>query len=246
VRSAESILTIMLDRVLGLFGLFVLASVVVTMSLPVLLRLPPRFDFLRWTVFAVGLGSVGGILFLAAVEWREKWIGLPGMAGVLAWCGRTAPTAVTHVVLRFVNALDLYRNARLTVLKAILMSVLVHFCMGLCLLAIGRAEGEIRLPPRHYVLAMQVANTVGAVPVTPGGLGTRDATTALLLEALGAAAEKRGIIPVTLTVIYVVWALIGAMVFIASPGLRRATTDPRDGSAAPPAAPAGTGNAGSA
>jgi len=228
-KAAEAILTIMLDRVLGLVGLFVLASVVLVLSLPVLASLPPEFRMLRWAAFVIGLGSVGGILFLAAVEWREKWIGLPGVAGVLEWCGRTAPAAVTRVVLRFVNALELYRNARLTVLKAILLSVLVHFSMGMCLFTIARAEGEPHLRAMDYVLVMQVANSVGAIPITPGGFGMRDATTAKFLEALGAAQEKRGIIPVTLTMVFVAWGLVGAVVFIVSPGLRTVAAHPSPG-----------------
>ena len=64
-----------------------------------------------------------------------------------------------------------------------------------------------------YLLAVPVSNVVALVPLTPGGVGTRDAAMALLLSAMGAAQDKVGTIPIGFTAVLVLWALVGGVTF---------------------------------
>jgi heme/copper-type cytochrome/quinol oxidase subunit 2 len=93
---------------------------------------------------------------------------------------------------------------------------------------------------RQYFLTTQVANTVAAIPITPGGVGTRDATTAAFLSAFDATpADKVGSIPVIMSLVIVFWGLVGAVVFIFSPEARHTAHDAQAHSAddTPPQTP---------
>jgi len=75
--------------------------------------------------------------------------------------------------------------------------------------------------PRDYLLTAQVANTVAAIPLTPGGVGTRDVVAKEYFLALGAEpTEKVGSIPVIMTMVMVGWGLVGAVIFVLCPRRR--------------------------
>jgi len=216
-RAAEAVLTIMLDRVMGLLGLFVVAGVMVVVCLGWILGLSGEFRVLQAGIFAVGLGSFGGALGALLIEFRERLIRIRVVSWGIDMGRRWLPAAVTHIIARFVTALDLYRHHRRTVLQALLISIVIHTGLGLNLYCVGRALHVEQLRARDYLLATQVANTVASVPVTPGGLGTRDATVAFCFKALGANAEKTGAIPLVFSLIIAFWGIVGAGVFIATP-----------------------------
>jgi len=223
-RRAEAMLTIFLDRVFGVLGLFIVAAVAVMASLPMILGLDERFRAVQAGALLVAFGSVGGIASVLAVEFRSRLVRVHWMARLIALGDRLLPTAVTDTIRHLVEAVDLYRHCRGTVVKAVLLAVAVHLLLAFTLFLVGRSLGEDGLKLRHYVVTASVANTVAAIPVTPGGLGTRDATAAAFFTAFGARpAERVGSIPVVVSLIILAWALVGAVVFVVTP----ATDTPR-------------------
>ena len=213
-KGAETVLTIMLDRVLGVMGLFVVAGIMVLLSLGFLLGLDPAYRPLQLGAFVVGLGSLGGVLALGLIELRERLVRLPLAAGVLECLGRRLPDAVVRIVERLVKALDLYRRHRRTVFVAIMLSVVVHSLLAVDLFCIARALGERRLRLRDCFLAAQVANAVAAVPVTPAGVGTRDVVIWKFFEAMNAERSAAAGTPVTFTLVMLFWSLLGGGVFV--------------------------------
>ncbi len=217
-RKAEAVLTILLDRVFGIIGLFLVAAAMIILSLQLLLGLGEEHRAIQAAVFLVGLGSFGGIALLLLLELREKLIRVHWISMLIEFVAKKLPAALVDISKRFITALDLYRRHRIVIIKAIALSIAVHSLLGLDLYMIGRALGENSLRSRDYFLAMQVGNAVGSIPVTPGGVGTRDAVIALFLKALEAHPQLLAtFVPLTYSVILVIWALIGSVVFIFSP-----------------------------
>jgi len=224
-KKAESVLTIMLDRVVGVLGLFIVATVMVVTSLPTLLRLGPEHRPIQLAVFTVALGSVGGIVAVLLVELRQQLMQLRWLRAVIDFGASKLPHAVVDTIQRLAEALELYRRKRRTILVTLALSLLVHTLLGTALLCIGKGVGEQNLKGRDYFLAMQVGNAVAAIPVTPGGVGTRDMTIAKFFEALGtvpdaertAWLQKVGSVPLITSLIIVFWALVGAAVFVLGP-----------------------------
>jgi uncharacterized membrane protein YbhN (UPF0104 family) len=174
----------------------------------------------------VGLGSIGGLVFVLLVEIRERLVRFWPIAVLLRLAGRVLPDGLVAIVTRLANALEQYRGRRGATLKALALAICVHILLGLGLYCAGRGIHEHGLRPRDYFLTAQVANSVAAIPLTPGGVGTRDMVTKEYFSALGAEpADKVGTIPVVMTLAMVAWALVGAVVFVLSPR-RRQTAEP--------------------
>jgi uncharacterized protein (TIRG00374 family) len=222
-RKAESMLTILVDRVVGVMGLLIVAAVSVACALPLLWGLDERYQPLRVAALSVALGSVVGVIGVILVEFRAPLVRQPGVSWLLARLGELLPAKLRDLVARLVTALDLYRYHRGTMLKATVLAVAVHTLLAIDLYALGKAVGESSLGLHHYVIAASVANAVASIPATPGGVGLRDKTAAIFLVAFGATpVEKAGSIPVILSLVIVFWALVGAAVFVSMP--RRGTT----------------------
>jgi uncharacterized membrane protein YbhN (UPF0104 family) len=176
--------------------------------------------------YTVGLGSIGGIVFVFLVEIREWVVRFAPVAALLKLGAKMLPDKLVAIVERLATALEEYRGQRSAALRALCLAVCVHILLGLGLYLSGRAVREEGLGPRDYFLTAQVANSVAAIPITPGGVGTRDMVTKEYLEALGAQPpEKVGTIPVVTTLAMVSWAVIGSVVFVLSPRRKRLPTE---------------------
>ena len=90
----------------------------------------------------------------------------------------------------------------------------LHACnaVNLFIIANSFAKGLTRLA--DFLLVATVGNLVASIPVTPAGIGTRDAMMSMFFVALDTPAQTSGVVPVTLTMIIVCWGLIGAIVFM--------------------------------
>jgi uncharacterized protein (TIRG00374 family) len=214
-RKAESVLTILVDRIIGILGLFIVATISILCALPLLAGLEARYRPLQLAAATVALGSCGGVLGVLLVEFRAVLVRQPGIAWLVGLGNRLLPAALSALATRLVTALELYRNNRVTIVKAILLAVAVHGLLAVDLFVLGRALGENALGLQHYVITTSVSNAVASIPLTPGGVGTRDKTAAAFLSAFKAQpASKAGSIPVVLSLVIVFWALVGAVVFV--------------------------------
>ena len=233
-RQAEAVLTIFLDRIIGLLGLCIVASVMVLWNLSVLIKLGAGHRSLQLAAYTVGLGSIGGIVFVLLVEVRERLVKFRPIGLLLGLAARVLPGKLVAIIERLASALELYRGRRAATLKALFLAVCIHLLLGLGLYCSGRGINETGLRPRDYFLTAQVANSVAAIPLTPGGVGTRDMVAKEYFAALGVEpAEKKGTIPVIMTLAMVGWALLGSLVFVLSP---RRKTEPEPEPEVEPAA----------
>ncbi len=225
-KEAECILTIIIDRILGLLGLLCLASCILLLNLPFLLSLGSDQRLLQAAAFTVGLGSIAGIVGVLVIEFRGRLLRVPLLRDLTDWGGRRLPAKITAVIVRFTAALEQYRQRRRAVLIGLLLSVAVHSCLAVDLYVIGHSLGERALSVREYFLGTQVANAVAAIPVTPAGVGSRDFVIKSFLNAMHATPGKAGSIPVTFTLVILFWGLVGGVIFIATPNRRTAAAGP--------------------
>ncbi|MDT8391590.1 MAG: lysylphosphatidylglycerol synthase transmembrane domain-containing protein [Lentisphaeria bacterium] len=216
-QATEGVFSIIVDRLFGVFGLFVVASISVLAGWPLLRGLPPESAFIRQAAIVVALGSVAGIAALLVMEFHATLLNFPGIRNLWPVAARITPQPVSETVIRLVRALDIYRKNKPVLGLAFLISLCVHTLLGAELYVVGRAMAERTTPARGYFLTTQVANAVAAVPVTPGGVGLRDKSSQEFLSAFGMSAELAAIIPLAVTVIILVWAMIGLVVFIIGP-----------------------------
>jgi uncharacterized protein (TIRG00374 family) len=209
-RYPQALLTVLLDRLLGLAGLLTLAVVALAMNREMLATSAPE---MRGILAVVGIASAGGLVFLFAFlawPWLSRWGGNLG-----ASLTQRLPAGVISVAAKIGEALDLLRAAPGKLLFLLLLSTVGHLtaALGVYLVARGVGAGD-ELTFFECLLATQLANLVAAVPLTPGGLGGRDLVTSLLLREAGASVALAGAVPVLVSVLLISWSLVGGLALL--------------------------------
>ena len=207
--GTEAFLTIVMDRVVGVSGLFMVASLGGLLFLASHWELAMKSRVIGLSllvVFVGGIASLAGLMVIIYHKWFMKW---QLLARLVDWFGRHLPSFVSSTVKRLCDGADLYKNAKKTLAGAILLSMA---SLGNGLYCVGRALGERDIPYSAYFVSTQIGNAVTLVPATPGGLGLRDSVSSAFFEALNIApSDKTGAIPVVNSILVVLWALAGAV-----------------------------------
>lgn len=154
----RAVLTVILDRIIGLVGLLVLACVLVVFE----------FQQFRSIGIILGLLLLGLILgtFLAFNAWLrdlvrlEQWITKLPLGAVL----KKLDEDFLH-----------FRASGKIFLLGLLLSMGNHFMMILGCYLIGYSLGDV-LSFQHYLILLAVGNIIVSIPVfpVPGGLGVRE------------------------------------------------------------------------
>ena len=212
-KTSAAVLTIVLDRIVGLMGLFVVASISVLFALDFIRTAP---DHLQVAVGIITGGSVCGLASVVAIVFRERLQRLPGVRHLIEFGARVLPDKATGIIERMSEALDLYRTKPRAVVLALLCSVIVHSAFAMVVYCIGKAFGEEIISVAMYFVTVQVANCIASIPLTPAGLGSRDLVISLFFTELGADGSKAAIVAVGLSLVIVTWTAIACVFWILS------------------------------
>ncbi|HAR65302.1 MAG TPA: hypothetical protein DCR55_03710 [Lentisphaeria bacterium] len=210
-KQAAAVLTIMLDRVMGLLGLLLIALVSTAISWDyVQASQDPR---IRVAVYWIAALSGCGVVGLLALEFHVALERLPGIRSLINLAQRLLPDSVCAVFGRLVAALDLYRERRSAIAAVIALSVLVHGSLAISYMAIGQGLHIENVGANLYFLTTQVANAIASIPVVPGGLGIRDAVFNAIFTDCNVEPAKSALLPLLGTGAMVIWSVIGGIVF---------------------------------
>ena len=221
-RITEITLTVILDRILGLAGLFVTAFLITLISLPTLWPLFHSYPQLLWGVLAVNIGCLGVLLLYLFYRCRPllQRIGFIRKGGQKV--ARLLPAFFTNVLQRFFSALDLYHKNQRVLFYHLSISAFIHFFFGICYFGIGKALHETVMTFQQYQITMQLSNASGIIPATPGGIGLRDLIGSIFFKVFQASPrEVCGSIPVSYTLLILFWAAVCGLVFMFSTNLKQ-------------------------
>lgn len=208
-RGTEAILSILVDRILGLLGLFIVALSALCLSWTEVSAAPRDVHGMISFVVAVALVGVGGV---AAVLSRDLWFSRSAKDKLRSFA-RHFPAKLVGLVATAVRSLDLYRGRLGELGKALTLSVLVHTLAAASVMCLGHSLPVEGLEPRDYFLGVSIANTISAIPITPGGLGSRDIVMSRFFTVLGGGGYDQNI-PFLFSVVIVTWSLIGGIFFM--------------------------------
>ncbi len=228
-RFAKALLTVLLDRLFGLAGLLIL-TVGVLAHKGVLGGAwdSPEVNALLGFVFAVT--AVALLLLLLFFLWPMlvRW-GLTGPASNLS---ERLPRRLVAALQQVGEALALVRSSPGKLLSLTGLSMGIHLCATSGVLILGRGLGlGSTITFTDYLLATQLGNLVAAIPATPGGVGGRDLTMALILRLCGAPPDISAAVPLLLTSLLIGWGLVGglALLWERSEGLKDLSGDEERG-----------------
>ena len=222
-KATELTLVDLVDRVIGLSGIFFAAAVATALCAGMLAGLFRETNSWVFAVAlaAINLGCLGTILLYLLWLAQPRWMAWNWVRRLLGCFQRILPNALLRIARRMDEALALYRRHQGALLKTLLISVAIHLTVSTTVFCLGRALHEARMTYGQYALTTQLANVTGLLPVTPGGIGLRDTVSAQLFEHFHAEpASVRGNIPLLNSLIIVFWGLTGALIYVLSPSLK--------------------------
>jgi glycosyltransferase 2 family protein len=208
-RYPEALLTVLLDRLAGLFGLLLLGLLAVAMNPSVIFHSSREMRaILAVVVLAGSAGLFGAMLFFL-------WPYLGGLGKRMQGVRDRLPSKIDGILERVLTALSLLRKGPLMVVKLLVLAMLGHCFPTVAAWLIGMGVGGAsQVDFQEYLLATQLSNLVGAVPLTPGGLGGRDLALSFLLKLAGATESSSGAIPLVITGLIVCWSAIGGLALV--------------------------------
>jgi len=172
--------SVAIDRIVGMLGLLALAGLVI-------LFFGGRFwsdpQSRRAVIAILASLAAAGLVVLVFVKQRAvaNWVGWGKWRDRLPF-----QNAIGH--LRRIN--EAYHENRGALVKAVLISVIVHILSTFTVYLIGRGL-QIDAPMIAYFLAMPIVNAVTAVPVSPGGAGVRESMFLLMFNVAGVHADAK-------------------------------------------------------
>ncbi len=199
-RKAAAVLTVFLDRMLGLVALATLCAVGTVTNLG-----QPQFRLLFLQLTVLMLLVVGG----AAVFLSRRLRRFFHVERILRWL------PFRRTVGEIDRALFIYRDRKQTLLAGFLLSIAVHLGVVTVNWALGWNLGlDARLT--HYFSLVPVALFMAALPISISGWGVREWTYALLFSRLN---PDNWTAAMALAVLFrvstaVVWSLLGAVFLI--------------------------------
>jgi len=201
-KKTEVVATVFIDRLIGLLALIGLTIVVMAVRL--------RF-FLQWPqtrlamVFNLGLliAASAGLFVVFRQNMFERWPlfrRLEQRTSLGAMIGKAYNAF--HICLRHPGLLT--RTVLLSLANHTFFIVL-PFLFGLAL--------NVDLGYIAYLSVFPIINAVGAMPITPGGLGTRESAAILLLGVLGVSEPQAVTISLFVYMTMLTWSLAGGVVY---------------------------------
>ncbi|OQA84584.1 MAG: hypothetical protein BWY31_02378 [Lentisphaerae bacterium ADurb.Bin242] len=214
-RKLEGVTTIFIDRVVGMLGLFSLVLIIAAFCFPAILRFTPSIRMLVLILLlACAAGVAAGlVLFFQDIIFRFK---------PLAFCLRKADGFAKGRISRILASVEICRKEGWILFRTFLMSLLVIHPLLLAGVFFIMAGISGRFPdPLAAFLAASLGNAASAVPVTPGGLGTRDKVTEVVLNAFGFDPGISSLTPILYSTATICAALVGVFFFLADSLLRK-------------------------
>ena len=204
-QKTAAVATVVIDRVIGLFALIVLTSVITLVRLDFFLSNPKTKAVMIFNIVLM-LGMVVGIAMVFGQNIFEKFSLFRRLE---------EKTSLGKIIAKLYNAFHTCVKSPAILIKTVSASLLNHVIFIFSAVFIGQSIGAT-IPPIDYLTVFPIINAIAAIPLTPGGLGTRDAAAQFMLglpgiDVAGPLALSISIL-VYLTTLF--WSAVGGVVYL--------------------------------
>ncbi len=201
-KRTEAVSTIMLDRIVGLLALLALTAAIMAVFLPFFLAHRETRIALAFNLFLLA-GAVAGLFVVFRKNLFEHWALFRNLSERTEFGGM-----INRVYSAFHHC---FRHSGLLT-RTVALSLGNHLALVFCayFLSLALATGLSFL---DVLKIFPVINAIAAIPVTPGGLGTREGATVFLLGVLGVAPAEAIALSLLLYVTILGWSLVGGAVY---------------------------------
>ena len=205
-RRAEAVATVVIDRAVGLYGLFLLATVAILWSGMLLSPVPEIRVICQLTVGGTVVGTLAVALLLSPGVSRGR------ISRVLVQLPKIGPT-----LGRLLVAVRIYNQQKSVLAIALALSLLVHILSTVCFFVIALAlPGSAPSFADHYLI-VPLGMVAGAMPLPMAGLGATEAVVEFLythVPSTAAIAPGAGLLVcLAYRAITILIAIIGAVYY---------------------------------
>jgi uncharacterized protein (TIRG00374 family) len=163
-QKAAAFGSILFDRVVGLSALILLSAGALLFNI----GSPANSGLIRGIQFVLTAGASGFLAFYTYLFLvREKH---DPLLKVLKWM--ETKVSKLSAITQIYSSLRHYHNHRITILKALGISVIIHMIVGWSCLNFAQALGETHLAIGSLYVVIPLGLLVTAIPVAPAGVGT--------------------------------------------------------------------------
>ena len=206
-RKFEGVVSIAADRITGMVALFGLTLAIAPLIPEYIGKLDPAMKTAFIFLLAVSAAGIGAAL---AFPFHERIFRI----GLFKAMADKADALSKGSVTRLLEATRLYKTKWRAVLGAIAVSALLAnpFQIG-CLYCLVSGVSGVGPDIKATSIAMLFGGAASAIPLTPGGIGTRDAICKASLIAGGVDAGDATAAPLLFTSILICVSLLGGALF---------------------------------
>jgi uncharacterized protein (TIRG00374 family) len=204
-KKTQAVVTVLADRLIGLFAMLLFAGVMMLANLHFLLE-HRELSVVVWVVVAM-LGGCG--MFLVLAFWGGVSRAVPSAR---AWL-RRLPKA--DLIEQAIEAFRHFGRDPAFLVRAFGVSVLLNLACVFQLMALGAGLG-IEVPWLVWFVIVPTIICISALPITPSGLGVRENLYVLTLAGAGLQVPATQALAVSLLAYFgfLVWSLIGGVVYL--------------------------------
>ncbi|MFT5239304.1 MAG: hypothetical protein ACI9X0_000264 [Kiritimatiellia bacterium] len=200
--KAEAVATVLIDRLIGLLTLIALCAIVAMVRYEFFMQAPETRNALKFTALLF-LGGIGLLVGTLGKPWLDKW---PLFSRTMN------ATAVGRILDRMYAALHACIRKPSVAIATVALSLINHIAIIFGSYNIGLALG-LTLTFWDQLIVFPLINMIAAVPITPSGIGTRDAAAVYLLAAFDVAEPHAIALSLLLYGTLMFWSLVGGVVY---------------------------------
>ena len=204
-KKAEAVMTVLIDRLVGLFAMLLFACLMMPPNLD-LLRKHRRLAALCWLAVLM-MSACGSVLSLSF------WGGLSRTwSSARVWL-RRLPKA--ELLERALDAARQFGREPMLLGKLLGISMVLNVCCVLQIMVLGWGLG-LQIPPLALFVIVPVIVCVSALPITPSGLGLRENLYVLMLTVPELHVDATRALSLSLLAYAgsLFWSLVGGLVYL--------------------------------
>ncbi len=200
--------TVFMDRFMGMIAQF---SLSIIFAIPFMSQIMRMDDAPKLTVIIILVISVLGLIAGFCLIIHRQLEKIPGISAIIRFTDKLTKGFLSEAF----EILDVYHSEKKVMFYCVLISmVFVQLGISFILFLVAKGIHCANITIIPLILSIALGNTAGLLPITPGGLGTRDAVVKGTLTAGGFAHGDAVAIPLLFSVIMLAVSLSGGLFFL--------------------------------